>query len=201
MIDSAVSDQARAGVIAPPGLFSAAAISSVGIAPRDVALDRPVLDEMALRLTELHLQAFGRFRDQVVRLMPGLNVVYGANEAGKSTLHSFAWGMLYGFAKPGLKTRRMLPEWEAYTRGLHRVEGAAVLDQAVLPRPKPLEQGVGVGSALGAPDEAPRRHALRPHFPRGGAALNDQAVGGPARPRPGHGSAGSQDSRAGAAFH
>lgn len=58
-----------------------------------------------MHLTELHLQAFGRFRHRVVRFMPGLNVVYGTNESGKSTLHSFAWGMLYGFAKPGLKTR------------------------------------------------------------------------------------------------
>ncbi|BDG59489.1 ATP-binding protein [Caldinitratiruptor microaerophilus] len=67
-----------------------------------------------MRLDELRLIAFGRFRDRVLRLGPGLNVVYGPNEAGKSTLVHFIQAMLYGFARPDLKVRRLLPEHARY---------------------------------------------------------------------------------------
>lgn len=65
-----------------------------------------------MRLDQLRLTAFGRFRDRVLDLGPGLTIVYGPNEAGKSTVQRFVAGMLYGFARPGLKARRMLPEYE-----------------------------------------------------------------------------------------
>ncbi|HWI63144.1 MAG TPA: AAA family ATPase [Symbiobacteriaceae bacterium] len=54
-----------------------------------------------MRIDELILTAFGRFQGEGLSFGPGLNVVYGANEAGKSTLQKFMLGMLYGFKKPG----------------------------------------------------------------------------------------------------
>ncbi len=54
-----------------------------------------------MRLQRLILTAFGRFQGRTVELGPGLNVIYGPNEAGKSTLQQFLCGMLYGLKKPG----------------------------------------------------------------------------------------------------
>ena len=52
-----------------------------------------------MRVDKLHLQDFGQFHDKDVTLAPGINVVYGANEAGKSTTKDFIVDMLYGIDK------------------------------------------------------------------------------------------------------
>ncbi|HYF91855.1 MAG TPA: AAA family ATPase [Symbiobacteriaceae bacterium] len=54
-----------------------------------------------MRIDELTLTAFGRFRGLRLQPAPGLNIIYGENEAGKSTLQKFILAMLYGFKKPG----------------------------------------------------------------------------------------------------
>jgi hypothetical protein len=54
-----------------------------------------------VRIDELHLAAFGRFHGRRLALSPGLTVLYGPNESGKSTVQKFLLGMLYGFKKPG----------------------------------------------------------------------------------------------------
>lgn len=49
-------------------------------------------------LQRLHIAAFGRFFDTTVGpFSPGLNVVYGPNEAGKTTLNAFIGGVLFGW--------------------------------------------------------------------------------------------------------
>lgn len=49
-------------------------------------------------LKRIHMQAFGRFFDRTVGpFAPGLNVVYGKNEAGKTTLNAFVRGVLFGW--------------------------------------------------------------------------------------------------------
>lgn len=65
-----------------------------------------------MRIEELLLVAFGRFRGLELRFEPGLNVVFGPNESGKSTIVRFVRCMLYGIAKPGLKQRREREELE-----------------------------------------------------------------------------------------
>lgn len=50
---------------------------------------------------ELHLLGYGHFLDFTVELKPGLNVLYGPNEAGKSTVMTFVRDMLYGFPRKG----------------------------------------------------------------------------------------------------
>lgn len=51
-----------------------------------------------MRLTEVNIEQFGVWRDLDVPLNPsGMNVFYGPNEAGKSTLMRFVRGVLYGF--------------------------------------------------------------------------------------------------------
>lgn len=45
------------------------------------------------------MTGFGRFQGRILELEPGLNVIVGPNEAGKTTVQKFILGMLYGFKK------------------------------------------------------------------------------------------------------
>lgn len=65
-------------------------------------------------LKELNLIGFGKFKNENIVLKDGINLIYGENEAGKSTLHSFIDGMFYGFLKPNIKRTDYLPEYEKY---------------------------------------------------------------------------------------
>jgi uncharacterized protein YhaN len=65
-------------------------------------------------IKELHLTHFGRFHNTKIVLSPTLNMIYGKNEAGKSTMYHFIVGMLYGFFKPHVKNRRYLELHELY---------------------------------------------------------------------------------------
>lgn len=49
-----------------------------------------------MRVSKLHLQDYGQFHEKNITLVPGINVLYGANEAGKSTTKDFLVDMLYG---------------------------------------------------------------------------------------------------------
>ncbi len=50
-------------------------------------------------LNKLLLKDFGKFNNKEIDLKPGLNLIYGENEAGKTTLKEFIVGMLYGIDK------------------------------------------------------------------------------------------------------
>lgn len=83
-----------------------------------------------MNIEKLALTAFGRFQGKSVDLGPGLNIIYGPNEAGKSTLQRFMLGMLYGFKKRGQRREytedayRYLPWQGGEYRGalLYRLE-------------------------------------------------------------------------------
>lgn len=52
-----------------------------------------------MKLLDLHIQGFGKFHDCSVTFQDGLNIIYGQNEAGKSTFHTFIRGMLFGIER------------------------------------------------------------------------------------------------------
>ena len=52
-----------------------------------------------MRLLELHINGFGKFHDRTISFNDGINIIYGKNEAGKSTLHTFIRGMLFGIER------------------------------------------------------------------------------------------------------
>ncbi len=57
-------------------------------------------------LSKLLLKDFGKFNNKEIDLKPGLNLIYGGNEAGKTTVKEFIVGMLYGIEKArGLRAR------------------------------------------------------------------------------------------------
>ncbi len=50
-------------------------------------------------INKLLLKEFGKFNNKEIRLKKGLNLIYGANESGKTTVKEFIVGMLYGIDK------------------------------------------------------------------------------------------------------
>lgn len=52
-----------------------------------------------MRILDLHIDGFGKFHDCSVTFTDGLNILYGKNEAGKSTLHTFIRCMLFGLER------------------------------------------------------------------------------------------------------
>ncbi|WP_326907483.1 ATP-binding protein [Sedimentibacter sp. MB31-C6] len=48
-------------------------------------------------INKLHLRAFGKFIYKRMYLGKNFNIIYGENEAGKSTIHNFIEAVLYGF--------------------------------------------------------------------------------------------------------
>ncbi|MGZ4111540.1 MAG: AAA family ATPase, partial [Tumebacillaceae bacterium] len=67
-----------------------------------------------MRLLRAKIDGFGRYSDRFFTFADGLNVVYGKNEAGKSTLQQFLLAMLYGMKKPGRKRSIYLEEEAKY---------------------------------------------------------------------------------------
>jgi len=49
-----------------------------------------------MKIKKLELTAFGRFKNLVVNFDENINLLYGENESGKTTLQSFIKYMLYG---------------------------------------------------------------------------------------------------------
>ncbi|MFI3172254.1 MAG: AAA family ATPase [Eubacteriales bacterium] len=52
-----------------------------------------------MEIRELILKNFGKFSNRSFQLLSGINIVYGENEFGKSTIHSFIKGMLFGIER------------------------------------------------------------------------------------------------------
>ena len=58
-----------------------------------------------MRLESVRAYAFGRFTDETLELAPGMNVIYGPNEAGKSTWHAALYAGLCGMRRGPGRTR------------------------------------------------------------------------------------------------
>lgn len=52
-----------------------------------------------MRFLDLHINGFGKFHDTSVSFEDGINIIYGKNEAGKSTIHTFIRSMLFGIER------------------------------------------------------------------------------------------------------
>ncbi len=66
-----------------------------------------------MRIERLEIKGFGKLKDVVITPGDGLNLLYGDNEAGKSTLQAFIFGMLYGL-KNGRQTAGSLTPLRRY---------------------------------------------------------------------------------------
>ena len=62
-----------------------------------------------MKITEINIHCFGRLRHFVLRPTDGVNLVYGENESGKTTVMAFLKAMLYGMDS---ETRRRYEPWD-----------------------------------------------------------------------------------------
>lgn len=67
-----------------------------------------------MKIKKLDIKSFGKFKDKQVEFKDGLNLVYGNNEAGKSTTHKFIQGVFFGFFKPYSKNKIYSPEYKRF---------------------------------------------------------------------------------------
>lgn len=70
-------------------------------------------------IKHLHIDAFGTLRDREIELSPGLNIIEGANESGKSATAMFIKFMLYGLSGKStggeMTERRRYVNWDTGT--------------------------------------------------------------------------------------
>ncbi len=52
-----------------------------------------------MKILDIYINGFGKFHGRNLSFHDGLNIVYGKNEAGKSTIHTFIRGMLFGIER------------------------------------------------------------------------------------------------------
>ena len=55
--------------------------------------------EIKMKITQIYIKSFGKLKDREISFGPGVNIVYGPNESGKSTLHAFIRSMLFGISR------------------------------------------------------------------------------------------------------
>ncbi|MBK5243575.1 MAG: AAA family ATPase [Eubacteriaceae bacterium] len=67
-----------------------------------------------MKIKTLTMNAFGKFKNKTIALEPGLNIIQGNNEAGKTTAQAFIQGMYFGFYKPYRKKKTYGLEYEKY---------------------------------------------------------------------------------------
>lgn len=80
-------------------------------------------------ILEAVLQNFGKFHNITIGFEDEINLIYGENETGKSTLQAFLQGMLFGIEKTrgrssGIDTYTLYEPWEnsSYYEGILRLE-------------------------------------------------------------------------------
>lgn len=52
-----------------------------------------------MHIQKLSLHNFGKFHEKDLEFSEGINMIYGKNEAGKTTIHTFIKGMFYGLER------------------------------------------------------------------------------------------------------
>ncbi|NLW70076.1 MAG: AAA family ATPase [Eubacteriaceae bacterium] len=67
-----------------------------------------------MKIMKLRMNSFGKFTDKTLEFTPGLNIVSGGNEAGKSTLHKFIGAMFFGMYKQGKKNKLSSEDYLKY---------------------------------------------------------------------------------------
>ena len=67
-----------------------------------------------MKIKTLKLISFGKFHNKTIELNDHFNLMFGSNEAGKTTVQYFIEGMFFGFYKPYRKRKTYSEEYEHY---------------------------------------------------------------------------------------
>lgn len=52
-----------------------------------------------MKIREINIKNFGKLSDKMINFGDGINIIYGENESGKSTVHTFIKSMLFGLER------------------------------------------------------------------------------------------------------
>ena len=52
-----------------------------------------------MKILDLKIRNFGKLSDRHIELADGINLIYGENESGKSTVHTFIRAMFFGLER------------------------------------------------------------------------------------------------------
>jgi|GEM_PF-1159025 len=121
-----------------------------------------------LRIDTLRVRRFGHFSDLTLELGPGLHLLYGPNEAGKSTLLAFLRAVLFGFEKRGSPERYAPAEDDAPFGGELRLStgmGPLLVRRMAAPRGRKSETLTVLGPD-GEPVSEERLKEARGHVTR-----------------------------------
>lgn len=66
-----------------------------------------------MNLKKIKINSYGKLKEKEINLNNGINIIYGKNEAGKSTLLNFIVNTFYGISKN--KKRKDYSDFEKYT--------------------------------------------------------------------------------------
>ena len=80
-----------------------------------------------MRIVKLIIQGFGQFKNKTFDFKPGLNIIEGLNESGKTTLHAFIEAMFYGFVNPETKVKKLLESHDRYEPKATDVYGGSMI--------------------------------------------------------------------------
>ena len=65
-----------------------------------------------LKINKLKINSYGKLKEKEIELKNGINLIYGENEAGKSTLIKFIINSFYGISKN--KKGKEFSDYEKY---------------------------------------------------------------------------------------
>ena len=65
-----------------------------------------------MKINYLKINGFGKLENKEIKLSENINLIYGNNESGKSTLLKFISGMFYGISKN--KNKKEFSDYEKY---------------------------------------------------------------------------------------
>src|SRR4051812_13083575 len=63
-----------------------------------------------MKIEKLHIYGFGKHENVQIDLQSGLNILYGENEAGKSSIQQFILHILFGFPQKNAQLLRYEPK-------------------------------------------------------------------------------------------
>ena len=69
-------------------------------------------------IKKLEIISFGKFSNRIIEFSDGLNIIFGNNESGKSTIISFIYAMFYGFGDNRGKTLSLREKYTPWSGGV-----------------------------------------------------------------------------------
>lgn len=82
-----------------------------------------------MRFKKLNVTSFGKIIDKEIKLKPGLNIILGGNESGKSTIRSFIFDLFFAGTLSGSSKTIYTKEHDKYIPwSSNRFEGSAIVE-------------------------------------------------------------------------